>query len=140
MKLWPVEYFWFTFFSRSALNQHWSGKKSGSKVFNLSEFHFSEVTSYKIHTLDLPMKIWLIYLGQGGGGIGIDIHKCQPNTRNGNLYTKISSKTLLYSEKIMIFTRRINTWPTYVVFMPNSYNKSWVVSKSCAPVKTWLSC
>ena len=27
------------------------GKKSEPKVFNWSEFHFSEVTSYKIHTL-----------------------------------------------------------------------------------------
>ena len=35
------------FFSRSVLI--W--KKSESKVFNWSEFHFSEVTSYKIHTL-----------------------------------------------------------------------------------------
>ena len=38
-------------FSRSALI--W--KKSEQKVFNWSEFHFSEVTSYKIHTLEKLM-------------------------------------------------------------------------------------
>ena len=45
MKLWPVEHFWLTFFP----DQH---RFSEPKVFNWSEFHFSEVTSYKIHTLD----------------------------------------------------------------------------------------
>ena len=47
MQLWPVEHFWLTFFSRSALI--W--KKSDPKVFNWSELHLSEVTSYKIHIL-----------------------------------------------------------------------------------------
>ena len=51
MNLWPVEHFFPPFFSRSALNQHWSGKKRGKKVFNWSEVHHSEVISYKIHTL-----------------------------------------------------------------------------------------
>ena len=44
MKLWPVEHFLLTFLI-------W--KKSEPKVFNWSEFRFSEVTSYKIHTLVL---------------------------------------------------------------------------------------
>ena len=50
MKLWPVEHFWLTFFP----DQHWicaDLEKSEPKVFNWSEFHFSEVTCYKIHTL-----------------------------------------------------------------------------------------
>ena len=42
MKLWPVEHFWLTFFP----DQHWSEWSE-----HWSEFHFSEVTSYKIHTV-----------------------------------------------------------------------------------------
>ena len=56
MKLWPVEHFWLTFFP----DQHWicaDLEKSEPKVFNWSEFHFSEVTSYKIHTLQGSLKI-----------------------------------------------------------------------------------
>ena len=33
--------------------QHWSGKKTEEKVFNWSEVHLSEMTSYKIHTLGI---------------------------------------------------------------------------------------
>ena len=51
MNLWPVEHFFPPFFSRSALNQHWSGKKQGKKGFNWSEVHFVGSTSYEIHIL-----------------------------------------------------------------------------------------
>jgi hypothetical protein len=51
MNIWPVEHFFPPFFSRSAKNQHWSGKKRGKKVFNWSEVHFSGRTSYEIHIL-----------------------------------------------------------------------------------------
>ena len=45
MQLWPVEHSWLTFLR----DKCWSGKKGESKVFNWSELHLSEVTSYKIH-------------------------------------------------------------------------------------------
>ena len=51
MNLWPVEHLFPPFFSRSALNQHWSGKKRGKKVFNWSEVHFFGSTCYEIHIL-----------------------------------------------------------------------------------------
>ena len=51
MNLWPVEHFFPPFFSRSALNQHWSGKKRGKKVFNWLEVHFFGSISYEIHIL-----------------------------------------------------------------------------------------
>ena len=52
MQLWPVEpkiqlYFWVEHFLPHLLIR----KKSEAKVFNWSELHFTEVTSYKIHTL-----------------------------------------------------------------------------------------
>ena len=53
MKLWPVEQFWLTFFP-DQLQISADLEKSEPKVFNWSEFHFSEVTSYKIHTLESP--------------------------------------------------------------------------------------
>ena len=37
MNLWPVEHFCSPFFFS---DQHWSGKKRGTKVFNWSEVHF----------------------------------------------------------------------------------------------------
>ena len=40
-------------FCKKSLRKSWSGKKSEPKVFNWSEFHFSAVTSYKIHTLEV---------------------------------------------------------------------------------------
>ena len=50
IKLWPVEHFW-----------RW--KKSEPKVFNWLEFHFSDVTSYKIHILmsDLQGRVCISY-------------------------------------------------------------------------------
>ena len=51
INLWPVGTLFPRFFSRSALNQHWSGKKRGKKVPNWSEVHFFRSTSYEIHIL-----------------------------------------------------------------------------------------
>ena len=46
MQLWPVEHFWLTFFQIST-----DLEKNEPKVFNWSELHLSEVTSYKVHIL-----------------------------------------------------------------------------------------
>jgi hypothetical protein len=54
MNLWPVEPFCPDFFSRSAL--HWSGKKRGQKGSTGQRFICMEVTSYKIHTLNLRIR------------------------------------------------------------------------------------
>ena len=48
MHLWPVEHFFLRFF----LDQKLIWKKTEEKVFNWSEVHLSEVTSYRIHTLE----------------------------------------------------------------------------------------
>ena len=69
MNLWPVEHFFPLFFSRSALNQHWSGKKRGKKVFNSSEFHFFGSISYEIHILmkSLTSTLYLLSLTKLNG-------------------------------------------------------------------------
>ena len=49
-------------------NQHWSGKKRRTKVFNWSEVHFYRSTSYKIHTLvgwknyDRQKRLFFMYI------------------------------------------------------------------------------
>ena len=59
MKFWPVEHFYNKFvltFGRDCYCIQQSRPKYVVKVFNWSEVHLSEMTGYKIHTLDEYMK------------------------------------------------------------------------------------
>ena len=58
MKLWPVEHF----FSRSVLNQHWSGKKVSQKCSTGQSFIFPKwlFTKSIFYQLQAKMKVWFI--------------------------------------------------------------------------------
>ena len=62
MNLWPVEHYFehicHHFWVGATANPPKSDDKYAQKVFNWSEVHLSEVTPYKIHTLDEYLMNW----------------------------------------------------------------------------------
>ena len=109
-----------TFFPRSALI--W--KKSGPKVFNWSEFHFSEVTSYKIQTLGVNV-LYRYVTTQNQIDLQRKTYFCFISKKK-NRESKVRSQkfTVIFSFIINIFQFLKYTWTLFAIFFRNWKNKN----------------